>query len=41
MRTLGWTVGLLLVVVLAVLFVPGLGAYIEGTLLGWVAGWAG
>ena len=41
MRTLGWTVGLLLVVVLAVLFVPGLGAYIEGTLLGWMAGWAG
>lgn len=41
MRPLWWAVGLLLVVALSVLFVPGLGAYIEGTLLGWMAGLAG
>lgn len=30
--------GVLVVVVLAVLFVPGLGENIEGRLLGWLAG---
>ncbi|MCY3843906.1 MAG: hypothetical protein OXH69_10240 [Acidobacteria bacterium] len=41
MRLLSWTIGLLIVVVLAVLFVPGLGPSIEARLLGWMAGLAG
>ena len=41
MRLLAWAVGLVIVVIIAVLFVPGLGAAIEGRLLGWMAGAAG
>jgi len=33
-------IGMVIDVVLTVLFVPGVAEYIEGTLLGWVAGWA-
>ena len=41
MKRLYWTiVGIVIVVVLTVLFVPGVAEYIEGTLLSWVAGWA-
>ena len=40
MRLLSWTLGLVIVVILTVLFVPGLATFIEGTLLGWMAGWA-
>jgi len=36
-----WIVaGVALGVVLTVLFVPGVAEYVEGTLLGWVSGWA-
>ena len=41
MRLLAWAVGLAIVVILTVLFVPGLAAIIEGRLLGWMAGAAG
>ena len=41
MRLLAWAVALVIVVILTVLFVPGLGAAIEGRLLGWMAGAAG
>ena len=41
MKRLYWLViGVIVGVVLTVLFVPGVGDYIEGTVLGWVAGWA-
>ena len=33
-------IGIVIVVVLTVLFVPGVAENIEQTLLGWVAGWA-
>jgi len=33
-------IGMVIGVVLTVLFVPGVAEYIEGALLGWVAGWA-
>ncbi len=41
MRLLAWAVGLVIVVILAVLFVPGLAETIEGRLLGWMAGASG
>ena len=41
MRLLAWAVGLVIVVILAVLFVPGLAGTIEGRLLGWMAGASG
>ena len=33
-------IGIVVVVILTVLFVPGVSEYIEGTLVGVVAGWA-
>ncbi len=40
-KRLYWIVGgVVVVVMLTVLFVPGIGEYIEGTMLGWIAGWA-
>ena len=41
MNRSSWVIiGLVVVVILTVLFVPGVSEYIEGTLLGLVAGWA-
>lgn len=41
MRLLWWALGLVIVVIAAVLLVPGVGASIEARLLGWMAGLAG
>ena len=41
MKRSSWMIiGMVIGVALTVLFVPGLAEYIEGALLGWVAGWA-
>ncbi len=41
MKRVYWLIGgVTVAVVLTVLFVPGLSESIEGTLLGWVLGWA-
>ncbi len=41
MKRFYWMIiGIVIGVVLTVLFVPGVAEYIEGPLLGWVAGWA-
>ena len=41
MKRFYWMIiGIVIGVVVTVLFVPGVAEYIEGTLLGWVAGWA-
>ncbi len=42
MKRLYWIVsGVVVVVMLTVLFVPGIGEYIEGTVLGWLVRLAG
>jgi hypothetical protein len=39
-RLLSWTLGIVIVVIFTVLFVPGLAESIEGTLLGRMVRWA-
>ena len=39
-RSYWMIIGIMIGVILTVLFVPGVAEKIEGTLLGWVAGWA-